>query len=264
MADAIEFGNRNQRRKCSAFRGDLRRARNRQRTRKRRADRSPFRWRFVTPAPGREQPSGPASGRQSAQNRGVAHAPAPSVTSAKCVSCAAQNAALVVLPLSLQLVGVERLARGALADTGSSTIGFDGQLSAPKVRQPPLFVAALAASAIPTWMLRPRSKRQPRSSSSSCSDHGSDSPPLSADRPRSHGAPTLFQRGGLQVSDSGRHRSPPGQRGRKPRAGNDFSSRLNITRPTRNHPPRKHAGIGWGTPRARPCSPSMVLTPSRR
>ena len=40
------------------------------------------------PAQGREQPSGPASGRQSAPNRGVAHAPAPSVTPAKCVSCA--------------------------------------------------------------------------------------------------------------------------------------------------------------------------------
>jgi hypothetical protein len=40
-------------------------------------------------------------------------------------SCAAQNAALVVLPPSLQVVGVERLVRGALADTGSSTIGFN-------------------------------------------------------------------------------------------------------------------------------------------
>ena len=80
---------------------------------------------FATPTPGREQPSGPASGRTGPQNRGVAHAPAPSVTPAKCVSCAAQNAALVVLPLSLQVVGVERLAREALADTGSSTIGFD-------------------------------------------------------------------------------------------------------------------------------------------
>ena len=64
-------------------------------------------------------------GTDKPQNRGVAHAPAPSVTPAKCVSCAAQNAALVVLPLSLQVVGVERLAREALADTGSSTIGFD-------------------------------------------------------------------------------------------------------------------------------------------
>jgi len=33
------------------------------------------------------------------------------VTPAKCVSCAAQNAALVDLPLSLQVVGVEKLAR---------------------------------------------------------------------------------------------------------------------------------------------------------
>lgn len=31
-------------------------------------------------------------------------------------SCAAQNAALVVLPASLQVVGAERLERGALAD----------------------------------------------------------------------------------------------------------------------------------------------------
>jgi hypothetical protein len=46
------------------------------------------------------------------------------VTPAKCVSCAAQNAALVDLPLSLQVVRVEKLAREALADTGSSIIGF--------------------------------------------------------------------------------------------------------------------------------------------
>ena len=42
---------------------------------------------------GREQPFGPASGRQSAQNRGVAHAPAPSVTPAKCVSCGTERRA---------------------------------------------------------------------------------------------------------------------------------------------------------------------------
>jgi hypothetical protein len=45
---------------------------------------------------GREQPPGPSSGQDKRQNWGVAHAPAPSVTSAKCVSRAAQNAALVV------------------------------------------------------------------------------------------------------------------------------------------------------------------------
>ena len=49
---------------------------------------------------GREQPSGAVLGTDTAQNRGVAHAPAPSVTLAKCVSCAAQNAALVVRPLA--------------------------------------------------------------------------------------------------------------------------------------------------------------------
>jgi hypothetical protein len=51
--------------------------------------------------------------------------PAPSVTPAKCVSCAAQNAALVVLPRSLAVVGVERLAREAFAVSGSPIIGFD-------------------------------------------------------------------------------------------------------------------------------------------
>ena len=80
---------------------------------------------------------------------GVAHAPAPSVTPAKCVSCAAQNAAPVVLPLSLQVVGVERLAREAVTDTDSSTAGFDQQLSVPELRQSPRIVAApLAASAV--------------------------------------------------------------------------------------------------------------------
>ena len=80
---------------------------------------------IATLTSGREQPSGPASGRQWVQNRGVAHAPAPSVTLAKCVSCAAQNAALVVPRLSLQVVGVERLAKAAIAVTGLSGIGFD-------------------------------------------------------------------------------------------------------------------------------------------
>ena len=111
----------------------------------------------AAPTPGREQPPGPSSGQDKPQNRGVAHAPTPSVTPAKCLSCAAQNAALVVLPLSLQVVGVERLAREALTDTGSSTNGCDSQLSVPELRQPPLFVAApLAASAVPH---RPHSPR---------------------------------------------------------------------------------------------------------
>jgi hypothetical protein len=75
--------------------------------------------------------------------------PAPSVTPAKCVSCAAQNAALVVLPLNLQVVGVQRLAREALADTGLATADFDEQHRVTELRQPPLFVAApLAASAV--------------------------------------------------------------------------------------------------------------------
>jgi hypothetical protein len=75
------------------------------------ADPPAFRRWFATQAPGREQPSGPASGRQWVRNRGVAHAPAPSVTPAKCVSCAAQNAALVVLPLNLQVVNHRSLSR---------------------------------------------------------------------------------------------------------------------------------------------------------
>jgi hypothetical protein len=71
------------------------------------------------------------------------------VTPAKCVSCAARNAALVVLPLNLQVVGVERLAGKALTDTGSSTTDFDEQLGVTELRQPPLFVAApVAASAV--------------------------------------------------------------------------------------------------------------------
>jgi hypothetical protein len=37
----------------------------------------------------------------------------------------AQNAALLVGALSLQVVGVERLAKVAIADTGSSSIDFD-------------------------------------------------------------------------------------------------------------------------------------------
>jgi hypothetical protein len=40
-------------------------------------------------------------------------------------SCAAENAAPVVLLLGSQVVGVERLAGGALADTSSSTIAID-------------------------------------------------------------------------------------------------------------------------------------------
>jgi hypothetical protein len=120
MADANGYGVRNQVESTMHSVRDLRQVRNEQRTRKRRADHSPLRWRFATPAQGREQPSGPASGWQSAPNRGVAHAPAPSVTAAKCVSCAAQNAALVALPLSLQVVGVDGLATAGFADAGSS------------------------------------------------------------------------------------------------------------------------------------------------
>jgi hypothetical protein len=53
------------------------------------------------------------------------------------------------MPLILQVVGVERLAREALADIGSSIIGFDRQLGVHEPRQAPLLVAApLAASAV--------------------------------------------------------------------------------------------------------------------
>ena len=74
---------------------------------------------------GREQPSGADLGTAVGAEPGGGSRPAPSVTSAKCVSCAAQNAALVLPLLNSQVVGLERLARGALADTGSSTIGSD-------------------------------------------------------------------------------------------------------------------------------------------
>jgi hypothetical protein len=47
-------------------------------------------------------------------------------------SCAAQNAALGLLFLRTQVAGVERLARGALVDTGSLTAGFDDNLALSK------------------------------------------------------------------------------------------------------------------------------------
>jgi hypothetical protein len=105
----------------------------------------------------------PGSGRDSSpvQTGGVAHAPTPSVTPAGCVRCAAQNAALVGLTLTLLIVGVERLATAAFADRSSSSTRFDWQLSVPELRQPPLFVAApLAASAVPSRSLKTRVRRR--------------------------------------------------------------------------------------------------------
>jgi hypothetical protein len=152
------------------------------------------------------------------------------------------------------------------------------------VRQPPLFVAApLAASAVP--IRRPgqcEERRELRQVLSQVARriHGGFQ--------RTDGAPTPFQRwrerphrwprawqakrpfrvvasrhccpevrGRLQVSDSGRHRSPPGQRGLKPRAGNDFSSRLKYRAPDAKPSSKEaHRHRVGGTPRARPCSPS--------
>jgi hypothetical protein len=71
MADANEYGDEISVESTVHSVRDLRRVRDEQCTRKRRADHSPFRWRFATPAQGSEQPSGPASGRQSAPNRGL-------------------------------------------------------------------------------------------------------------------------------------------------------------------------------------------------
>ena len=48
---------------------------------------------FATSTPGREQPSGPSSGQDWRKSGGLL-TPALSVTPAKCVSCAAQSAAL--------------------------------------------------------------------------------------------------------------------------------------------------------------------------
>jgi len=56
---------------------------------------------------------------------GGLHAPAQSATRSKCDRCAAENAALVVGPLSLQVVAVERLAREDFVDTASSAVVFD-------------------------------------------------------------------------------------------------------------------------------------------
>jgi hypothetical protein len=47
------------------------------------------------------------------------------VTTAKRISCAAQNAALIVGAHSLQVVAVERLAREDFADTAASAVVFD-------------------------------------------------------------------------------------------------------------------------------------------
>ena len=91
---------------------------------------------------------GTALGRHRRKRWGVADAPALSVTSAKCVWCAAQNAALVVLPLNLQLVAVERVATRIPRGPGSRP-PVSTQPSVPELRQPPRFVAApLAASAV--------------------------------------------------------------------------------------------------------------------
>jgi len=149
MAEAREYSSQNVCRECCAICARST-ARTQVTTHAQTARRSLEHFRVVRDIDtGREQPPGSTPGQDRPQYRGVAHAPAPSVTPAKCLSCAAQNAALGVRFLSLQLVGVERLATAAFADTGSSTIGFDWQFSVPELRQPPLFVAApLAASAV--------------------------------------------------------------------------------------------------------------------
>jgi hypothetical protein len=72
MADAVEYGRRIGVESAARSARDLQRVRNRQGTRNRRTFHPRFRRRFATPAQGREQPSGPASGRQSAPHRGVA------------------------------------------------------------------------------------------------------------------------------------------------------------------------------------------------
>src|SRR5688572_26885183 len=107
------------------FTRDLQRVRTTQRTCKRCADLTGNARVIPTVTLGREQPPEQGSGSHPRADRGVAHAPAPSGTTAKCVSCAAQNAALLVLPLGLQVVRVERLAQSGFEDAGSSAIGFD-------------------------------------------------------------------------------------------------------------------------------------------
>jgi hypothetical protein len=144
------------------------------------------------------------------------------------------------LPLSSQLVSVVKLAREALTETGSSTTGFDEQLSVTELRQPLLFVAApLAASAVSKSRLTTRVGRRSGSRAhpprkchqdvtvywrslqaaaeamTPCQRGVSD---LGCGRRRDrrhvrcrgrsrHGCPEV--RGCLQVSDSGRHNRPP-------------------------------------------------------
>ncbi len=80
---------------------------------------------IATATLGREQPPEQGSGSPACADRGVAHAPAQSATRFKCVRCAAQNAALFVRALSLQMVAVGRLAREDFVDTASSAVVFD-------------------------------------------------------------------------------------------------------------------------------------------
>jgi hypothetical protein len=83
MADADEYGDRSQRRKCGVF--HERSATSTQRTTLSKTVRRSLAVLIAVcdTGKGREQPSGSASGQHSAQNRGVAHAPAPSVTPLK-------------------------------------------------------------------------------------------------------------------------------------------------------------------------------------
>jgi hypothetical protein len=149
MADADKYGDRNGVEIAVHSRSDLRQVRNEKRIRNRRANHSTFDGGLRHGHRGASNPPGRPQDR-TGRNIGGCSRPRSISDAAQVGSCAAQNAALVFLLLRSQGIGVERLARGALADTGPSTIGFDGQPGAPEVRQPPLFVAApLAASAVP-------------------------------------------------------------------------------------------------------------------
>ena len=68
-------------------------------------------------------------------------------------SCAAQNAALVVLPASLQVVGAERLERGALADNLHDDLQLSRRLS-----DAPVVFTAWGQILDPDWSKRNTSR----------------------------------------------------------------------------------------------------------
>ena len=149
--------------------------------------------RIPTRTPGREQPSGPGPGSTPRPNRGVAHAPNDSAgferraadgtmrRPPKDSSCWAEVAGAATVLTAWTPLCPEAAVFGSVVQTASvctPTTAF--------CRGSPRGVSHSNPDAGATV------KRQPQSSSSSCSDHGPDPSPLPADRPPlTQGANTL-------------------------------------------------------------------------